>query len=141
MKVNVSRTEVWAATIEDCPGGLADKLDALAQAGANLEFIISRRTPEQPGKGVVFVAPLKGARVVKAAANAGFQKTDSLHSVRLEGTDKPGAGAALSRRLADTGLNLRGFSAAAFGKRFVAYLAFDVVQDAAKAVSILKKVK
>jgi hypothetical protein len=141
MKVNASRTDVWAATIEDRPGGLADKLDALAEAGANLEFIISRRTPEQPGKGVVFVAPLKGAKVVKAARDAGFQKSDSLHSVRLEGTDKPGTGAALSKALADAGLNLRGFSAAAFGKRFVVYLAFDVPQDAAKAVSVLKKIK
>lgn len=141
MKINVSRTEVWAATIEDRPGGLADKLDALAQAGANLEFVISRRTPEQPGQGVVFVAPLKGARLAKAAGSAGFQRSDSLHSVRVEGTDKPGIGAALSRALAEAGLNLRGFSAAAFGKRFVAYLAFDVAQDAAEAVSVLKKIK
>ena len=141
MKINVSRSEVWAATIEDRPGGLADKLEALAEAGANLEFIISRRAPEQPGKGVVFVAPLKGAKVVKAAGNAGFQKSDSLHSVRLEGSDKPGTGSALSRKIAEAGLNMRGFSAAAFGKRFVAYLAFDVPQDAARAVSILKKIK
>ncbi len=139
MKVNVTRTDVWAATLEDRPGGVAEKLGALAEAGANLEFIISRRSPEKPGKGVVFLAPIKGAKQVKAAKAARFAKTESLHSVRLEGADKPGLGAALSRALAQAGLNLRGFSAAAFGKRFVAYLALDTGEDAAKAVSVLKK--
>ena len=38
MKLKVSRTDVWAATIDDRPGGLADKLDALAAAGANLKL-------------------------------------------------------------------------------------------------------
>ena len=36
MKFDVSRTDLWAATIEDQPGALADKLAALAAAGANL---------------------------------------------------------------------------------------------------------
>ena len=92
MKYNVNRTEVWAVTIEDRPGGLAAKLAAIADAGANLEFIVSRRTPEQPGKGVVFVTPLKGAKQIKAAQSAGFQKSEGLHSVRVEGMDKPGLG-------------------------------------------------
>ena len=72
MKMNVSRTDTWAATIEDRPGGLADKLGALAAAGANLEFIIARRAPEQRGSGVVFVTPLKGAKQVRAAQAAGL---------------------------------------------------------------------
>jgi hypothetical protein len=141
MKINVTRSDVWAATIEDRPGGLAEKLSALAEAGANLEFIVSRRSPDQPGKGVVFVTPLKGARQLKAAQSAGFAKSDSLHSVRLEGNDKPGLGASASKALAEAGLNLRGLSAAAFGRRFVAYLALDSAEDTAKALSVIKKMK
>jgi hypothetical protein len=139
MKYKVSRTDVWAAPIEDRPGGLADKLAALAEAGANLEFIIARRTPEQRGAGVVFVTPVKGAKQVKAAKAAGFQKTDSLHSVRVDGTDKPGIGAAMTQALAEAGINLRGLSAAALGRNFVTHLALDTAQDAAKAAGILKK--
>ena len=41
MKLDVSRVDVWAASIKDRPGGLAVKLDALAQAGADLEFAIA----------------------------------------------------------------------------------------------------
>ncbi|HEY5909421.1 MAG TPA: ACT domain-containing protein [Verrucomicrobiae bacterium] len=139
MKLKITRAEVWAATIEDRPGGLSEKLSALAKAGANLEFIISRRKPDRRGEGVAFVTPVKGAQQVKAAKASGFSKTDSLHSVRVEGTDKPGLGSALSKALAEAGLNLRGLSAAAFGRRFVAYLALDTAGAAAKAVNVLKK--
>jgi hypothetical protein len=139
MKLNVSRTEVWAATIDDRPGGLEEKLQALASAGVSLEFVIGRRMPEQPGKGVVFVTPIKGAKQVKAAQAAGFQKAQALHSVRIEGADKPGLGAKLTQALAEAGINLRGISGAALGKKFVAHLALDSAEDAAKATQVLKK--
>ena len=139
MKLKVSRTDTWAATIDDRPGGLAEKLAALAAAGANLEFLIARRAPEQRGSGVVFVTPLKGAKQIKAAEAAGFQKSESLHSLRVEGADKPGMGAKLTTALAEAGVNLRGLSAAALGKRQVTYLALDTAQDAAKAAAVLKK--
>jgi hypothetical protein len=139
MKLKVSRTDTWAATIDDRPGGLADKLAALAAAGVNLEFIIARRAPEQRRSGVVFVTPLKGAKQIKAAEAAGFQRTGSLYSVRVEGADKPGMGARLTGALAEAGLNLRGLSAAALGKSYVTYLALDTAQDAAKAAAVLKK--
>ena len=62
---------------------------------------------------------------MKAAQAAGLQKSDSLHSVRIEGSDKPGLGAKLTHALAEAGLNLRGLSGASFVKRFVCYLALD----------------
>ena len=139
MKLNVSRTDTWATVIDDRPGGLADKLAALAAAGANLELIVARRAPEQRGSGVVFVTPLKGAKQIKAAEAAGFQKTESLHSLRVEGADQPGMGAKLTQALAEAGVNLRGLSAAALGKRYVSHLALDTAKDAAKAVAVLKK--
>jgi hypothetical protein len=139
MKLNVSRADVWAATIDDRPGGLAGKLSSLAEAGADLEFMIGRRTPERSGKGVVYVTPLKGARQVKAAQSAGFQKTKQLHSIRIEGADKKGVGAKLTQALADAGINLRGISAAALGNKFVTHLALDSAADATKAVGVLKK--
>lgn len=139
MKLDVSRTDTWASTIDDRPGGLADKLASLAAAGANLEFIIARRAPEKRGRGVVFVTPLKGSKQIKAAEAAGFQKTGSLHSLRVEGADKPGMGAKLTRALAKAGINLRGLSAAALGRRYVTHLALDTAQDAAKAAAVLKK--
>ena len=139
MALNVKQVKVWSASIDDKPGSLAGKLDTLSKAGANLEFVIARRAPDKPGMAVVFVTPLEGDAVIKAAQGAGFAVTDSLHSVRIEGPDERGLGAKLTSALAQAGINLRGISAAAIGNRMVCYLALDSSAEAAKAVDGLKR--
>ena len=139
MALDAKQVEVWSASIGDRPGGLAGKLEALSQGGAALDFVVARRAPEKPGTGVVFVAPLASEKEKQAAKSAGFALSASLHSVRVEGADKPGMGAHLTRALASAGINLRGLSAAAIGSRFVCYLALDSASDAEKAVALLKK--
>ena len=141
MALDVTRVDVWAAGIEDRPGRLAEKLDALAAAGAELQFVMARRAPDKPGTGVVFVTPLKGAAQAQAAKKAGFHKTKSLHSVRAQGADKPGMGAKIAQTLAAKGISLRGLSAGVIGKRFVVYLALDSAADAAKTVRALKAMR
>lgn len=138
MDLLVERVDVWAATIEDKPGGLAEALSALKDAGANLQSIIARRAPGEPGKGVVFVTPLVGDREIAAAAEAGFNVTRTLHSVRVVGPDRPGVAAELLRKLADGGINLSGFSAAVINNQFVAHVAVDSLEDANKAMDILE---
>lgn len=138
MKLDVNRVDVWAATIKDKPGALADKFSALAHSGANLEFIIARRRPEKPGSGVVFVTPFKGARQINAAKKAGFKKSRSLQVVRVAATNKPGLAAFLSEAVAQAGINMRGFSGANIGRRAIFHLAFDNTTDAQKAIRRLK---
>ena len=138
MKLEVTRTHVWTASMRDRPGALAQKLEGLRAAGASLEFVIARRAPEKPGEGVVFVTPLMGAAQLRAAQAGGFKKSDSLHSVRVAGADKPGIGAQITAALATAGVNLRGLSAGAIGKRFVAHLALDTTAEANKAIRVLK---
>ncbi|MGO4306535.1 ACT domain-containing protein [Cupriavidus sp. RAF12] len=135
----VERVDVWAATIPDRPGGLAGVLEVLRDAGADLQSAIARRTPEDPGKGVVFVTPLQNDREIRAAAQVGFNVTHSLHSVRVMGGDRPGIVAELTRRLAEGGINLSGFSAAVIGVQFVAFVSVDSLEDANKAMTILGK--
>lgn len=140
MDLLVERVDVWAAPIQDSPGGLAGLLAALGQAGADLQFIIARRAPETPGKGVVFVTPLQGDREIRAAAQAGFNIAQSLHSLRVMGPDRPGIAADLTRKLAEGGVNLRGFSASVIGTQFVAYVAVDSLNDADTAIDVLQSV-
>jgi len=139
MNLLVEHVDVWAATIEDRPGGLSEMLATLWNAGADLQFIVARRAPEEPGKGVVFVSPLQGDREIRAAAQVGFNVTRSLHAVRVMGPDQPGIAAELTLKLADGGLNLRGFSDAVIGTQFFAYVAVDSLDDANKAMEILEK--
>ena len=139
MDLLVEPVDVWAATIQDKPGGLAEVLSVLRDAGADLQFVIARRTPEAPGKGVVFITPLQGDREIRAATQIGFNATPSLHSVRIMGTDRPGIVADLTKKLADEGINLRGVSAAVLGSQFIAYLAMDSLDDSDKAIDILQR--
>ena len=139
MELFAERVDVWAAPIEDKPGGLADVLGILREAGVDLKFIIARRAPDQPGKGVLFVTPLQSDGEIRAAAQVGFNVTHSLYSVRVMGRDRPGIAAELTQKLADASINLRGFSAAVIGTQFVAYLAVDSLQDANTTLEILKE--
>lgn len=137
MDYDAQRVDVWAATIEDRPGGLAEKLAPLAEAGADLEFVISRRATDKPGKGVVFLTPLRGYAQTTAAERAGFAITQHSHSVRVEGENKPGAGAEVTKMLGDAEINLRGLSAGVFGTKFVMHLALDSEADADKVIRLL----
>jgi hypothetical protein len=133
----VERVDVWAASIADKPGGLAGVLGALRDVGADLQFIIARRAPQEPGRGVVFVTPLQNDHEIATAAEVGFNVTQTLHSVRVMGPDRPGVAADLTQKLADGGVNLRGFSASVIGTQFVVYVAVDSLDDANKAMRIL----
>ena len=139
MDLLVERADVWAATIPDRAGGLADVLSALRLAGADLQFIVARRAPEESGKGVVFVTPLQSDQEINVAAQVGFNITRRHHSVRVMGPDKPGAAAEVTQKLADAGINLAGFSACVIGTQFVAYVSLDSLDDANKAVEVLAK--
>lgn len=139
MKLKLSRVDMWAATIEDRAGGAADKLESLGKAGVNLEFVFARRTPEQPGSGILFVTPIRGRKAVKAAQEAGLAKSESVCALRIEGADKPGATARMVCALANAGISFRALSAAAIGSKFVGYLALDTAEDAARANRALKK--
>ena len=107
--------------------------------GADLQFIVARRSAEKPGTGVVFVTPLQGDREIQAASETGFNVTQRLHSVRIIGANRPGVAAELTRRVSEQGINLRGFGAAVIGTQFVAYLGLDSLDDANKAIAVLEK--
>jgi hypothetical protein len=139
MAYTIKKVEVWAGEIADRPGGLASTLAAMQAAGSNIEFVVARRAAEKPGTGVVFVTPIKGAKQKAAAQQAGLSTSEGLHSVRVEGPDRAGLGAKMTDALGAAGINLRGISAAALGRRAVSYFAFDSAADADNAIRILKK--
>lgn len=138
MALKIQRVETWAAAMEDRPGGLAAKLNALAKARVNLEFLLARRAPDKPGRGVVFASPIHGAAACRTAKAVGFIKTKSLHTIRLEGPDKRGVGASITQALAEEGLNLRGLAATAINKKFVVHIALDTAADVSKAMRALR---
>jgi hypothetical protein len=139
MAVTVEKVDVWAGEIRDEAGGLAEKLGVLADAGADLSFLIARRQPDKPGTGIVYLAGLRGAKQTKAAAAAGLAKATDIGCLRIEAANKPGLAAELAGRLGDAGINLRGASASVIGKKCVMLLSFDSLADRDKAAKLLKR--
>jgi predicted amino acid-binding ACT domain protein len=88
---------------------------------------------------VLFVTPLQGDREIAAAVQVGFNVTNTLHSVRVMGRDRPGIAAELTQKLANERINLRGFSGSAIGTQFLAYVALDLLEDANKVIEILER--
>jgi predicted amino acid-binding ACT domain protein len=88
----------------------------------------------------MYVTPVKGKKVIEAAQGSGFGKALTVHTVRVEGSDKPGATAAIMRALAHSGISFRALSASAVGRRFVVFLALDNAEDATRAVGLLRKI-
>lgn len=141
MSNKVSKVVVWAAEIEDQPGGVSDKLLALSQAGANIQFVLGRRQPDRPGKGVLFLSPVSGRKQEEAARLAGFSVTSDLIALRVEGPNKKGLGQKMAGSLASAGINIRAFVATVIGSKFAAYFAFDNPMDAERGMKELRRVK
>jgi len=136
MAYTVSKVEMWTAEIDDRVGALDAKLAPLADAGVDLGIVVARR--QQPGKGVVFAGPIKGAKGQKAASAAGLTRATDLTALRVEGANKPGDCRKVTRLLANAGISLRGLTASVCGSRYVMTIGFDYEADAAKAASLLK---
>jgi hypothetical protein len=139
MKLMVEKVDVWAAGIKDQAASLAAVLAGLRDAGADLNFVLSRRSAEKPGAGVVFVTPLRGDAEIEKAASLGFSVTSSVHSVRVEGENRRGIAAEVTAKLGAAGINLRGLSAGVIGPRFIMYIGLDSAEDAARAMKILQR--
>ena len=136
MTFRITKEYVWAGVIPDRPDALAEKLRALNEGGLNLEIIIGRR--DWSGQGMLFVSPLRTIEEIEAAERAGLAKADSFLALRIAGPDVPGVAARISSALAEAGLNLRGYTAAALGDQHVTYLALDSKHDVDRAKEVLE---
>ena len=139
MKLEVSRMDMWVGRLRDVPGALSKKLGKLAEAGADLTFVIARRVDKKKGSGVMFLSPVVGAAQARVAKKAGIRKSKSLVALRVVGPNKAGLGACVTCALAGAGINLRGLSAAVIGKKFVMHVALDSKADATLAARVLRK--
>jgi hypothetical protein len=137
MAFQMYRVQVWSGEVSDRPGAGAAKLEHLAQAGADLAFIFTRPKPGQPDTSLIFLAPINGPEQTQAAQAAGLQPASDIAMLCVEGDNRSGIGYQIMSHLAVAGIQLRGLSISAVGKRFAAYLAFDNAHQATLATQLL----
>ena len=137
MGFKLDRVHVWSGEVADQAGGVSTKLALLAQAGANLEFIYTRRQADRPGTGILYVAPITGPLQVRAARSAGLTETHNPVVLRVEGDNMAGLGHRLTQQWALANLSMQGLSLSVLAGKFVGYVSFDTVEDANRAAAIL----
>ena len=137
MAYGIAKTTVWAGDVLNRAGQLARVFEALAAAGANLEFVVARRVSANTSR--IFVAPLRTVRERRAAADVGLVPADRMHVLRIDGPNRAGLAAIVTRAAADAGINVRGFSGAVLGTKLVCYLAFESEPDAGLALRAIRK--
>ena len=134
MAYAIEKVDVWMGFVDDVPDAGEQVLAVLAKAGVNLEFMFSR--PWKDGKVVLFLAPLKGAKALKAAQSVGIQLWSK--AIRVKGPDKRGVAVKIAAALGKAGINISGFTAMKIGAQCMCYVAVDK-ENVAKALTLLKK--
>ncbi|HEV8232683.1 MAG TPA: hypothetical protein VGQ75_10075 [Thermoanaerobaculia bacterium] len=140
MAVSVKKISLWRSEVANRPGSLAGALAALAEAGADLRVVMAYRFPGDETRGAVELYPVTGKRAQSAARSAGLSES-GIPTLLVEGEDRPGIGSAISRAIAEAGINLAFFVAQVIGRRYSAVIGFDSEADAKKAAPLVKRAK
>src|SRR5436305_15321943 len=96
--MTVKNVQLWSLHGANRKGLLAEVLEPLAAAGANLRGVMGYRHPGEHERATVEVFPVEGAAAEAAPRKAGFAPSDTA-SLLGERTDRRGRGAGISRAL------------------------------------------
>ena len=138
MPVTVKKVALWRRELDNRPGALAGVLEPLARAGSDLQVAMGYRFPGNESRAAVEVAPVASKKATAAAQGAGLQPS-GIPTLIVSGDNRPGLGFALSRGMADAGINMAFLVAQVVGPRYAAVFGFESDSDADRAVSIIKK--
>src|SRR2546428_13482325 len=117
--MTVKNVQLWSLHRANRKGMLADVLEPLAAAGANRRVVMGCRHPGELERATVGVFPVEGAAAEAAARKAGFAPSETA-CILVEGTDRKGLGAQISRSLSDAGISMAFLMEETVGRRFSA---------------------
>jgi hypothetical protein len=138
MAMRVKAITLWRRDVEDRRGVLAETLEPLAKAGADLEVLMGYRHPGDPQKASIELYPVAGKKAAAAAASAGLSAS-SIPALLVEGDNRAGAAHRTAQAIADAGINLDFFLAQVVGRRYSAVLGFENEADAKRAATLIKR--
>ena len=104
MPVTVRSISLWRKEVENQVGTLADTLEPIIKAGANLRVLMGYRHPGDGTKAAIELYPMAGQKGTAAAAEAGLSAS-SIPTLLVEGDDRVGLAFAIARAIAGAGVN------------------------------------
>jgi len=138
MPVTVKSISLWRKEVQNQVGTLAQTLEPVTKAGANLRVLMGYRYPGDGTRAAIELYPVAGKRVTDAAAEAGLEAS-SIPTLLVEGDDKPGLGLAIADAISGARVNMTFFVAQVIGRKFSAVLGFETEADATTAAPLIKK--
>ena len=135
--MTVKNVQLWSLHGANRKGMLADVLEPLAAAGANLRVVMGYRHTGELERATVEVFPVEGAAVEAVARKAGFAPSETA-CILVEGTDRKGLGAQISRSLSDAGISMAFLMEETVGRKFSAVIGFASREDAAAAAKTIQ---
>jgi hypothetical protein len=137
MAVRIRKLTLWRTRVEHRPGALADLLDPLAAAGADLSTVMGYRLPGEKTQAVIEVAPVTSRRTADAAARAGLAP-GGAPTLHVLGDNRPGLATRIARALADSGVDIAFLVAQVVGRRYSALFGFENEADLDKAADRIR---
>jgi hypothetical protein len=138
MPVTVKNITLWRKELENQTGTLAEALEPLAKAGADLQVVMGYRYPGEGAKAAVEVYPVVGKKVIAAAQQAGLTAS-TIPTVLVEGDNKAGLGYAVAQAIAGAGINMAFLVTQVIGRKYSSVVGFENEADAKTAAGLIKK--
>jgi hypothetical protein len=138
MALSVKKITLWRGVVENRPGALAEVLEPVAAAKADLQVVMGYREPGQPGKAAIELYPVSGRRLSQAVEGAGLTPA-AIPALLVSGANRAGVAHRVARALADAGINLAFLVAQVVGRSYSAVFGFESEADAAKAAGLIRK--
>jgi hypothetical protein len=138
MPVTVKNISLWRKEVNNQVGTLAQTLEPVTTAGANLHVLMGYRYPGEAAKAAIELYPVAGKKMTAAASEAGLSPS-SIPTLLVEGDDRPGLGLAIAQAIAGAGINMTFFVAQSIGRKFSAVLGFETEAGAKTAAPLIKK--
>jgi len=137
MPVRIRKLTLWRTEVTHRPGALADLLDPLVAAGADLEVVMGYRIPGQKARAVVEVAPIAARHLARTAEGVGLSPAGAP-TLLVNGDNRPGLAGRIARALAESGVNIAFLVAQVVGTRYSAVFGFETEADLDRAADRIR---
>lgn len=137
MAVSIRKITLWRTEVGHRPGALADLLEPLAAAGADLQTVMGYRIPGNKTRAVVEVAPVSNRKVARAAEGVGLAP-GGAPTLLVLGDNRPGLATRIARALSESGVNIAFLVAQVVGRRYSAVFGFENEADLDKAADRIR---
>ena len=137
MPVTVRKAVLWRKEVDNRSGMLANGLEPLSEVGADLQVVMAYH-PGGKDRAAIELHPVSGRKSTAAAKTARLAKS-SIPALLVQGDNRQGLGHALTKAIADAGINLGFVMAQVVGRRYSALFGFENEADASKATTMIKK--